>query len=207
MHGGRCIDGSGPHPSSVVSYCPEDAMAVLIAAAAVAAIVIIWGISSYNTLVGLRNRCFEAEAGIDAHLKERSDLIPNLVETVRGYASHESDTLESVIAARSKAEGLSGEARMKAESELGGALGRLLAVAESYPDLKASQSFLDLQGQLSRIEETLANARKYYNAVVRSYNDRIMMFPSSLIASAFRFQERSYIEIDDSERARTEVRF
>ena len=157
-------------------------MAVLIAAAVIAAIVIIWGISSYNALVGLRNRCDEAEAGIDAHLKERSDLIPNLVETVRGYAAHESDTLESVIEARSRAEGLSGEARMKAES-------------------------LDLQSQLARIEETLANARKYYNAVVRSYNDRIMMFPSSLIASAFHFRERSYIEIDDSERARTEVRF
>ena len=207
MHGGHIINGSGPHPYSMLSYCPEGAMAVLIAAAAVAAIAIIWGISSYNTLVGLRNRCGEAEAGIDTHLKERSDLIPNLVETVRGYAAHESDTLESVIAARSRAEGLSGEARMKAESELGGALGRLLAVAESYPDLKASQSFLDLQSQLGRIEETLANARKYYNAVVRSYNDRIMMFPSSLIASAFHFQERSYIEIDDSERARTEVRF
>ena len=96
---------------------------------------------------------------------------------------------------------------MAAENELSGAVGRLFAVAEAYPELKADKNFLDLQSQLARIEETLANARRYYNAVVREYNDRIMVFPSSLIASAFHFGKRDYIEIDDSERKRAEVKF
>ena len=183
-------------------------MTVFFIILAIVIVIAIWAIGIYNGLVKARNRAEEAESGIDVHLNKRYDLIPNLVETVKGYAKHEEATLSQVIEARNaclSAKGL--DERDKADNALSGTLKSLFALAESYPDLKASQSFLDLQGQLSRIEETLANARKYYNAVVRSYNDRIMMFPSSLIASAFRFQERSYIEIDDSERARTEVRF
>ena len=182
-------------------------MVALIIVLLCVALIFLWGVSSYNTLVKLRNKGDEAEAGIDAHLKERSDLIPNLVETVKGYAEHESGTLEAVISARNKASSLSGEGRMKAEGELSGALGRLFAVAENYPALKADQNFLSLQNQLARIEETLANARKYYNAVVREYNDKIMIFPSSLIAYLFHFAKRDYIEIEDSDRLRTEVRF
>ena len=182
----------------------------MIALAVVLVIVVlaaIWAVTAYNAFVRMRNKCDEAEAGIDAHLKERSDLIPNIVETVKGYASHESSTLEAVVSARSRAASLSGSERIKAEGELSGALSRLLAVAEGYPELKANQGFLDLQSQLGRIEETIANARKYYNAIAREYNDRIMVFPSSLIASAFHFQKRGYIEIDEGDRERVEVRF
>ena len=182
-------------------------MVALLIILLIAAIIVLWAVASYNSLVKLKNRGDEAEAGIDAHLKQRSDLIPNLVETVKGYASHESATLEAVVFARNRAGMLSGSERMKAENELSGALGRLLAVAEGYPELKANQGFIDLQNQLSRIEETLANARKYYNAVVREYNDRIMVFPSSLIASLFHFGKRDYYEISDSDRERVDVRF
>ena len=182
-------------------------MVVLIIVLLCIALILLWGVSAYNSLVKLKNKGDEAEAGIDAHLKERADLIPNLVETVKGYAGHESSTLEAVISARNKASSLSGSSRMKAEGELSGALGRLFAVAESYPDLKADQNFLSLQNQLVRVEETLANARKYYNAVVREYNDKIMVFPSSLIAGLFHFSKRDYIEIEESDRARAEVRF
>lgn len=175
-----------------------------IIAAVIIALIIIWAIASYNSLVKLRNKGDEAESAIDAHLKERADLIPNLVETVKGYASHEAETLENAISARNRA---SGKDRASAENEISGVLGHLFAVAESYPDLKANQNFLDLQRQLSRIEEELRNARKYFNAIVREYNDKIMIFPSSLIASAFHFTKRDYYEVDDEDRKRVEVRF
>lgn len=175
-----------------------------IIAAVIIALIIIWAIASYNSLVKLRNQGDEAESAIDAHLKERADLIPNLVETVKGYASHEAETLENAISARNRA---SGKDRASAENEISGVLGHLFAVAESYPDLKANQNFLDLQRQLSRIEEELRNARKYFNAIVREYNDKIMVFPSSLIAAAFHFTKRDYYEVDDEDRKRVEVRF
>lgn len=175
-----------------------------IIAAVIIALIIIWAIASYNSLVKLKNKGDEAESAIDAHLKERADLIPNLVETVKGYASHEAETLENAISARNRA---SGKDRASAENEISGVLGHLFAVAESYPDLKANQNFLDLQRQLSRIEEELRNARKYFNAIVREYNDKIMVFPSSLIASAFHFTKRDYYEVDDEDRKRVEVRF
>ena len=175
-----------------------------IIAAVIIALIIIWAIASYNSLVKLRNKGDEAESAIDAHLKERADLIPNLVETVKGYASHEAETLENAISARNRA---SGKDRTSAENEISGVLGHLFAVAESYPDLKANQNFLDLQRQLSRIEEELRNARKYFNAIVREYNDKIMVFPSSLIASVFHFTKRDYYEVDDEDRKRVEVRF
>ncbi len=175
-----------------------------IIAAVIIALIIIWAIASYNSLVKLRNKGDEAESAIDAHLKERADLIPNLVETVKGYASHEAETLENAISARNRA---SGKDRASAENEISGVLGHLFAVAESYPDLKANQNFLDLQRQLSRIEEELRNARKYFNAIVREYNDKIMVFPSSLIAAAFHFTKRDYYEVDDEDRKRVEVRF
>lgn len=175
-----------------------------IIAAVIIALIIIWAIASYNSLVKLRNKGDEAESAIDAHLKERADLIPNLVETVKGYASHEAETLENAISARNRA---SGKDRASAENEISGVLGHLFAVAESYPDLKANQNFLDLQRQLSRIEEELRNARKYFNAIVREYNDKIMVFPSSLIAATFHFTKRDYYEVDDEDRKRVEVRF
>ena len=175
---------------------------------AVFLIIILWGVTAYNSLVRLRNKADEAEAGVDAHLKQRYDLVPNLVETVRGYASHEKSTLDAVIEARNRA-GMAGSLKDRADAEAGlsGALTKLFALAENYPDLKANQNFISLQNELSGIEEGILNSRKYYNAVARELNDRIMMFPSSLIASVFHFGKRDYIEADDAERARVDVRF
>ena len=171
-------------------------------------IIAIWAITAYNGLVRLRNKADEAEAGVDAHLKQRYDLVPNLVETVKGYASHEKSTLDAVIEARNRTVSVKSlQERAKAEAGLTAALDRLFALAESYPDLKANQNFVSLQNELSGIEEGILNARKYYNAVVREYNDRIMVFPSSLIASLFHFGKRDYYEISDSDRERVDVRF
>ena len=175
---------------------------------AVLLIIILWGVTAYNSLVRLRNKADEAEAGVDAHLKQRYDLVPNLVETVRGYASHEKSTLDAVIEARNRA-GMAGSLKYRTDAEAGlsGALTKLFALAENYPDLKANQNFISLQNELSGIEEGILNSRKYYNAVARELNDRIMMFPSSLIASVFHFGKRDYIEADDAERTRVDVRF
>ena len=183
-------------------------MAALYIIIALAIIIAVWAIASYNTLIKLRNKADEAEAGVDAHLKQRYDLVPNLVETVKGYASHEKSTLDAVIEARSRtASAKSLHDRAQAEAGLTSALDKLFALAESYPDLKADQSFVSLQKELSGIEDGILNARKYYNAVARSFNDKAMVFPSSIIASAFHFVKREYIEADDAERARVDVRF
>ena len=171
-------------------------------------IVAIWAITAYNGLVRLRNKADEAEAGVDAHLKQRYDLVPNLVETVKGYASHEKSTLDAVIEARNRTASVKSlQERAKAEAGLTAALDRLFALAESYPDLKASQGFADLQRQLQTIEDDILSSRKYYNAVARELNDRIMTFPSSIVASAFHFDKRDYIEADEGARERVEVRF
>ena len=165
-------------------------------------------VSIYNKFVKMRNLCEEAWATIDVYLKKRFDLIPNLVETVKGYAKHESSTLEAVIAARNSTMNAgSTKDRIAAENALTGTLKTLFAVAEAYPELKANTNFMDLQNQLKILENDIAQARKYYNAVVREYNDRIMVFPSSLIASLFHFGKRDYYEISDSDRERVDVRF
>ena len=183
-------------------------MIVLIVILAVVLIAVLWAIGVYNSLVKLRNQADEAEAGIDAHLQQRHDLVPNLVETVKGYASHEKATLENVIQARNAAVSAKGVSdRTRAEDALSGALKNLFALSESYPDLKANQSFTELQRQLQGIEDDILSARKYYNAVARAFNDRIMVFPASLIASAFHFGKRDYIDVSDQTRERVEVRF
>lgn len=181
------------------------AMIVLIA---IVAVIALWAIGTYNSLVKLRNKADEAEAGIDAHLQQRYDLVPNLVETVKGYAKHESATLENVISARNAAISAKGiKDKAEADDILTDALKSVFALAESYPDLKASQGFSELQRQLQTIEEDILSSRKYYNAVARELNDRIMVFPASLVASIFRFGKRDYIEAGDDARSRVEVRF
>ena len=141
-------------------------------------------------------------------LKKRYDLVPNLVETVKGYAAHESSTLEAVISARNEAVTAEGrEAKDSADRGLRSALSRLFALSESYPDLKANQNFLSLQDDMRDIETSILNARKYYNAVVREYNDSIMVFPSSLIASVFHFRKKEYVEIDDAHKESIRVEF
>ncbi|MDX1620918.1 MAG: LemA family protein [Nitriliruptorales bacterium] len=154
----------------------------------------------YNRLVRLRNITEEAWAGIDVQLVRRHDLIPNLVETVKGYASHERETLEAVVQARSRAVEATGvREQAQAENMLTQALGRLFALAESYPELQADQNFRELQAELTRTEDILARARQDYNGAVRAYDTAREVFPTNLVAGAFNFQEREYFEVDDPE--------
>ncbi|MDT8368117.1 MAG: LemA family protein [Longimicrobiales bacterium] len=167
-----------------------------------------WAISIYNALVRLRERSEAAWSDIDVQLKRRHDLVPNLVATVKGYASHEGETLEAVVRARARAVDAEGpRERGAAESLLGGALGRLFAVAEAYPELRASEGFRDLHASLASIETAIQDARRYYNAVVRDLNTRVQTIPSSLVARSFGFRQRDFFEIDEGERAVPEVDF
>lgn len=163
----------------------------------------------YNGFVRLKNNCEEAFATMDVYLKKRYDLIPNLVETVKGYASHEKETLQGVIAARNMAQGASTvEEKLAGENMLQGTLRSLFAVAENYPDLKANQNFMDLQNQLKSVEEDIANARKYYNAVIKQFNTKCEMFPSNIIAGIFHFEKKPMFEVEDeAERRNVKVSF
>jgi LemA protein len=162
----------------------------------------------YNGLVRLKVQADAAWADIDVQLKRRYDLIPNLVETVKGYASHEKGTLEAVIAARSAAMSASGPAaKGEAENQLTGALKSLFALSEAYPQLRAAENFSALQASLSSIEDAIQNARRYYNAVVRDLNTRILTFPSNLVARTFAFREREYFEIAEGESSVPKVSF
>jgi LemA protein len=162
----------------------------------------------YNGLVQLKVRADGAWADIDVQLKRRHDLIPNLVETVKGYAGHEKGTLEAVVNARARAMSVQGTAdRAEAENVLTGALKSLFALAEAYPQLRASENFGQLQATLAAIEDAIQNARRYYNAVVRDLNTRILQFPSNLIARSFGFREREFFEAGAEERSVPKVSF
>lgn len=166
-------------------------------------------VACYNKLVRAKNKVEEAFSTMDVYLKKRFDLIPNLVETVKGYAKHESETLEKVIAARNAAGNANNlEERMKNEAALSGGLRSIFALAEGYPELKANENFLDLQGQLQKVEEDIANSRKYYNATVRIFNDLVMTIPTNLIASMFHFEKEYMFEVsDEAERENVKVSF
>src|SRR5471030_550654 len=156
-------------------------------------------IAMYNSLVQLRVRCDNAWSDIDVQLKRRHDLIPNLVETVKGYATHEKSTFENIAKFRSQAmQATTPGDKAEAENQLSGALKSLFAVAENYPQLKASEEFTQLQGSLSQTEDTIQNARRYYNAVVRDLNTKIQSFPSNLIAGMFGFQARQFFEVTEA---------
>ncbi len=177
---------------------------------AVVLILVIWLASSYNKFVKGRNTAEEAWSTIDVYLKKRYDLIPNLVETVKGYAKHESGTLEKVIAARNAVTaGASGSAeeRIAAENALTGTLRTLFAVAEAYPDLKANTNFIDLQGQLKGIETEIASARKYYNGAAKVFNTSIQQFPGNIVAGLFRFTPFAYFAAPEEERQNVKVQF
>src|SRR5262245_358777 len=164
------------------------------------ALVVLMVIAVYNGLVRLKVQSQNAWADIDVQLKRRHDLVPNLVETVKGYAGHERATLEAVIGARNRAVAAQGPgAKAEAEGALTGALKSLFALAESYPQLRAVESFTSLQGSLREIEDAIGNARRYYNAVVRDLNTKIAQFPQSIIAGAFGFQAREFFELAGSE--------
>ena len=172
-------------------------------AAAVAFVVL-----AYNRLVHRRQNVHEAWSAIDTELQRRHDLVPALVETVKGYAAHERQTLERVIAARAAAVADHGplESQARHEGELVEALRRLLVVAEAYPDLKASDRFLDLQNQLVETETRLAKARRFYNANVRELNTAVLSFPWSLVAGGFGFSTQPYFEVEETARAAPQVR-
>jgi LemA protein len=171
-------------------------------------VLVLYVILQYNGLVRLRNRIESAWSQIDVQLQRRYDLIPNLVETVKGYASHEKGVLEGVTQARARAIDAQGPAQQaQAENMITSALKSLFAVAEAYPDLKANQNFLALQEELSGTEGKIAYARQFYNDSVQSYNTKIQSVPTNMIAGPFGFKEREYFEADDTSRGPVQVRF
>lgn len=175
---------------------------------AIVVVIAIYVMMTYNGLVSLRNKIENAWAQIDVQLKRRHDLIPNLVETVKGYAAHESQTLEAVIDARNRAMAASGpHDQAEAENMISGALKSIFALSEAYPDLKANTSFLNLQEELTGTEGRIAYARQYYNDSVLRYNTKIQSFPANVLASQFRFTEREYFEVDDASRGNVQVDF
>ena len=171
-------------------------------------LIILWAISVYNSLVALRNRVKDQWAQIDVQLKRRFDLIPNLVETVKGYTKHESETLEAVIKARNTyVSATLPEDQMKADGELTQAISKLFALTESYPDLKANTNFQALQQELTETESKIAAARQFYNDTVMVYNNKVSMVPSNIIASLFKFNKEAFFEANETERQNVQVKF
>ena len=171
--------------------------------AVIVGVIVVWMIAAYNGFVRANNNCEEAFATMDVYMKKRYDLIPNLVETVKGYAAHESNTLQKVVEARNMAQSASTvEERAQAENILSCTLKSLFAISEAYPDLKANQNFMDLQSQLQRIEDEIANSRKYYNAVVKIFNNKCQMFPSNIIANVFHYTRKPMFEVENEEERR-----
>ena len=171
-------------------------MTVLYVLLGALAIVLVVLVGIYNGLVAKKQRVNQAFADIDVQLKQRQNLIPNLVETVKGYATHERETLDAVITARNSAVAANSPQEMaQAEGLLTGALGKLFALAEAYPDLKANENFKDLQDELSVIEDKLAAARRFYNAAVQDYNTSREQFPNSIVAGMFNFPEREFFDV------------
>ena len=177
-------------------------------AGVIVVLLVLFLILMYNRLVGLRNKVENAWAQIDVQLKRRYDLIPNLVETVRGYAAHERQTLEAVTQARANALNAQGAvAQAEAENMLTGALKSLFAVAEAYPDLKANQNFAALQDELATTENRIAYSRQYYNDAVQTYNTAIQTVPANLVAGTFGFRDREYFTAPEEERGPVRVQF
>ena len=182
---------------------------IVIIVLAIVVLLVLWLVSSYNGFVRLRNKSEEAFSAMDVSLKKRYDLIPNFVETVKGYAKHEQDTLQAVINARNMAMNAnSPEQKIANDNALSGTLKSLFALTESYPDLKANQNFLSLQNQLSRIEEEIAGSRRFYNGVVNKYNTKTEMFPGNILASLFGFKRKPLYEVNsEAERENVKVSF
>jgi LemA protein len=178
---------------------------------AILAAVAVYAVSVYNGLVKARQMTEEAWSGIDVQLKRRADLIPNLIETVKGYAAHEKSTFEEVVNLRNKAQAVPAgdvEGRAQAEGMLSQALGKLFALAEAYPDLKANTNFLELQKSLETIESEIQMSRRYYNGAARDLNIRVESFPSNIVANFFRFVKAQYFEItNEADRAVPSVKF
>jgi LemA protein len=171
-------------------------------------LVVLWLVLAYNGLVHVRNQAQEAWSDIDVQLKRRYDLIPNLVESVKGYAAHEKTVFEDVTKARSTAMQATGTAKAGAENQLSGALKSLFAVAENYPDLKANQNFLSLQNELTDTEDKIQAARRFYNGMVRDLNTKIQVFPTNIFANMFGFTKMDFFgDLTDAEKAPVQVKF
>lgn len=180
----------------------------LITIIVIIALIVIWVISVYNSLVQLRNAVKDQWSQIDVHLKRRADLIPNIVETVKGYAGHEKGTLEAVINARNKAvSATTKEEEMNANGELTGALSRLFALTEAYPELKANTNFLELQKTLQETEDKISFARQFYNDSVLKYKNKLEMFPTNIIANIFGFKPEMFFEATSTEKEVPKVKF
>lgn len=181
---------------------------VWIAIIAVVVILVFYFISTYNGLVGMRNRVKDQWAQIDVQLKRRFDLIPNLIETVKGYTKHEEGTLKGVIEARNKFNvAKTPEEEMKANDQLTGFVTKLFALGEAYPELKANENFISLQQDLKDTEDKIASARQFYNDTVLTLNNKIEMFPSNIVASMFKFKKEVFFEANEESRENVEVKF
>lgn len=182
-------------------------MTVLLILLIIAVLIGFYLMGTYNKLVRMRNGAEEAFKSINVYLKQRYDLIPNLVNTIKGYTQYESGTLEKIVELRSRAMNAGGKDGGAAEHELTGALKTVFALAENYPDLKANQEFLNLQTTLTGLEEGIQRARRYYNASARDMNDAVEVFPSNLIAGPFGFHRMEYFEVDEAETQNVKVQF
>lgn len=170
------------------------------------ALIIIYIFALYNSLIKLNNKVKEAFSTMDVYLKKRWDLVPNLVETVKGYAKHEKDTLKEVINLRSGVyDEMSNDEKIKTNEQLATGINKIMALAESYPELKASDNFKNLSNQLTKIEDDIANARKYYNGVVRIYNNKVEMFPNNIFAKAFGYKAKTMFEASVNERGNVKI--
>ena len=171
-------------------------------------VIVLFVVKTYNDLISLRNKVRDQFSQIDVQLKRRFDLIPNLVETVKGYAKHESETLESVIQARNNyANAKTDHEKVEAANEMSRGVMNIMALAESYPDLKANTNFIDLQNQLKEVEDKISYARQFYNDSVLMYNNKVEMIPSNIVASIFGFKKETFFEADEKERENVKVKF
>ena len=180
----------------------------LIVLIAIVVIILLWFIATYNTLIGLRNRTRDQWSQIEVQLKRRADLIPNLVETVKGYAKHEKSTFEEVVKARNTFSSASTkEEEIKASGELSGVLNRLFALAEAYPELKANENFVDLQENLKDSEEKISMMRQFYNDTVLTYNNKVQTIPSNIVANLCHFKEETFFRVEEKDREVPKVSF
>src|SRR5574344_1998037 len=183
-------------------------MTVAIIIGVVILIILIFVFATYNNLIRLKNLVKEAFSTMDVYLKKRWDLIPNLVETVKGYAAHEKSTLEEVIRLRNSAyDSMDTNDKVKANKDLSAGISKLMMLAENYPDLKANENFRNLSNQLESLENDIASSRKYYNAVVKDLNNKVQMFPSNIIAKLFGFKSMDMFEVEEKERENVKVEF
>ena len=173
---------------------------------AIVVLLLIYFIVTYNSLIKLKNIVKEAFSTMDVYLKKRWDLIPNIVETVKGYAKHEKDTLKEVVELRNSAyDKMSDDEKIKTNEQLSSGISKIMALAEAYPDLKANENFKDLSKELSKVEDDIANSRKYYNGVVRIYNNKVEMFPSNIFAGLFGYKSKAMFEASANERENVKV--